>query len=154
MSDFKKAIQRIALSQPYSLGNQAYDMGRLTAVGKIAYDHMQEMKKTGKVLVDEFGRGGGNNIDNYYHALLQCRLAAMGEQEKGLALGEIKETFMDKPKKFLFAKYPWREIQKDSTKDLQNNEHGATIKLDNVNIPCEVLLDDKRTDNMRKKGIR
>jgi hypothetical protein len=154
MSDFKKAIQRIALRQPYSLGHQAQDMGRLAAVGKIAYDHMQEMNRVGDALVGEFGRGGGKNIDNYYHALLQCRLAAMGEQEKGLALGDMKETFMDKPNKLLRTKTPWNEIKKDSTKDLQNNEYGATIKLDNMNIPCEVLLDDKRTENMRKKGIR
>ena len=97
MSDFKKAIQRIALRQPYSLGYQAYDMGKLAAVSKIAYDHMQEMNKVGDALVKNFGRGEGKDIDNYYHALLQCRLAATGEQEKGLALGEIKETFLDKP---------------------------------------------------------
>lgn len=42
----------------------------------------------------------------------------------------------------------------DIKKDLKNNEYGSTMGTLYKNKSCLELLDDKRTENMRKMGIR
>ena len=131
-------------------------LGELAADTKIAYDYWQKMNQAGKQLVNTLGPGQGADIDNYYHPLLQCELAKISPQSRanGIVLGYAKEYLMDYPKKRFLQHQSHSEIMKDSRKDLQNNLYGSNLGYNNPNQSCEDLLDDRRTPNMRKLGIR
>jgi len=45
-------------------------------------------------------------------------------------------------------------ISADNQKDLQNNLYGSNLSYYNQSTSCEDLLNDRRTLNMRKLGIR
>lgn len=49
---------------------------------------------------------------------------------------------------------PLSEISADSQKDLQNNLYGRNFGYHHPDKSCLELLDDKRTQNMRKANIR
>lgn len=130
-------------------------LGELAADTQIAYDYWQQMKRTGRKLVNTYGSGQGNGIDNYYHPLLQCELAKISpaSRRNGIVLGYLKEYLMDYPSKRLGGQ-SHDEIMEDSIKDLQNNLYGSNLGYNNQNKSCTDLLDDKRTGNMRKLGIK
>jgi hypothetical protein len=139
-----------------SLYNFGQRIGEGIADAKLAYDYWQKMRQTGRRLVNTLGAGQGVGIDNYYHALLQCELAKISpfSQNLGLKLGYAKEYLMDYPMKSFIDKMEHNKIVGDGRKDLQNNIYGSNLGSDNPNISCERLLDDKRTENMRKLGIK
>ena len=141
---------------PESVWAKVKSIGELAADTKLAYDYLQKMKETGNQLVNTFGPGQGADIDNYYHPLLQCELAKISPTSRdwGLRLGYAKEYLMDYPKKRFLDHQSHNEIIKDSQKDLQNNLYGSNLGYNNPNRSCEDLLDDRRTPNMRKLGIR
>ncbi len=120
-----------------------------------AYDYYKQMNNTAKKLVNTFGKnvGAGNGIDNYYHPLLQCVLAQKGNNhaQNGIELGYWKEVWDYYRKK---GKMPEQEIYKDSFKDLQNNRYGSNLGKNNPDNDCRNLLEDRRTPNMKKLGIR
>lgn len=117
-----------------------------------AKNYYDKMNETGSKLVKKYGSGGGIDIDNYYHPLLQCVLAQKGplHAENGINLGYGKEVY-DFYKK---RKRPWPETSADSIKDLQNNRYGSKIGTENRNIDCRILLDNLRTRNMKNENIR
>ena len=45
------------------------------------------------------------------------------------------------------------ELISDINKDLKNNLYGATLGLKNKNADCRVLLNDRRTRNMKNENI-
>ena len=45
------------------------------------------------------------------------------------------------------------KLMSDINKDLKNNLYGAMLGLRNKNIDCRVLLDDRRTRNMKNENI-
>lgn len=145
-----------AVSTPQILFETSESLGELAADTKIAYDYWQKMKQTGKQLVETFGSGQGADIDNYYHPLLQCELGKISpeSQRNGIILGYAKEYLMDYPQKWFAQHQSYDEIMKDSRKDLQNNLYGSILGGNNPYTSCEKLLDDRRTPNMRKLGIR
>ncbi len=150
-------VQSITALNPISAGYQiGQKIGEFAADTKLAYDYWQKMNQTGNQLVTTFGSGQGADIDNYYHPLLQCELAKISPQSRnnGIALGYAKEYLMDYPKKRFLQHQSHDEIMKDSRKDLQNNLYGSNLGYNNPNRSCEDLLDDRRTPNMRKLGIR
>lgn len=132
------------------------DAGEFLADGVIALDHLNQMKDAGRKLVNMYGSGAGKDIDNYYHPLLQCQLAKISEKSRqnGLTLGRWKEDYWDYPKKVYIQKKPVKEVLADSEKDLQNNLYGSILGEENPYISCWELLDDRRTENMRKANIR
>lgn len=136
-----------------SLYNAGHKIGELAADAKIAYDYLQKMKQTGRKLVTTYGPNQGANIDNYYHPLLQCQLAKISPTSRdwGLRLGYAKEIWDYHKKK---GTMPMSEISADSRKDLQNNLYGSNLGYYNPNKSCWDMLDDRRTPNMRKLGIR
>ncbi len=144
------------MSVPKKIWETSESLGELAADTKIAYDYWQKMNQTGNQLVKTFGTGQGADIDNYYHPLLQCELAKISPESRrnGIALGYAKEYLMDYPKKRFWQHLDHNEIMEDSRKDLQNNLYGSNLGVNNPNISCEDLLDDRRTPNMRKLGIR
>lgn len=135
--------------------NLGYQLGNFAADGKIAWDHLQEMKRANQNLVTRYGKGAANGTDNYYHALLQCHLAQMGDNDRrnGILLGKMKEYLMDYPIKRI-AGQSHQEIMSDSTKDLNNNGYGSNIGYTHKNRSCVDLLDHMRTENMKNAGIR
>lgn len=141
-----------ALRAPY---DAAKDSGEFLAAGKISYDRLVDMKKTGKKLVGKYGKnvGAGDGIDNYYHPLLQCELSRISPESElfGITLGNLKEIgdYFLKTAKLK----PQKEIVSDSKKDLQNNMYGSNIGVMFRNIPCQTLLDNYRTRNMRYENI-
>ena len=150
-------FQGFSTFNPASIGyNIGQKIGELAADTKLAYDYWQKMNNTGKQLVNTYGSGQGADIDNYYHPLLQCELAKISPQSRanGIALGYAKEYLMDYPKKRFIQHQSHSETMKDSRKDLQNNLYGSNLGYNNPNKNCEDLLDDRRTPNMRKLGIR
>lgn len=136
-----------------SLYNAGHKIGELAADAKIAYDYLQKMKQTGRKLVTTYGPNQGADIDNYYHSLLQCQLAKISPTSRdwGLRLGYAKEIWDYHKKK---GTMPISEISADSRKDLQNNLYGSNLGYSNPNKSCWDMLDDRRTPNMRKLGIR
>ena len=136
-----------------SLYNAGHKIGELAADAKIAYDYLQKMKQTGRKLVTTYGPNQGADIDNYYHPLLQCQLAKISPTSRdwGLRLGYVKEIWDYHKKK---GTMPMSEISADSRKDLQNNLYGSNLGYNNPNKSCWEMLDDRRTPNMRKLGIR
>jgi hypothetical protein len=144
------------MSVPEQIWKAGESLGELAADTKIAYDYWQKMNQTGNQLVKTFGTGQGADIDNYYHPLLQCELAKISPESRrnGIALGYAKEYLMDYPKKRFWQGKSHNEIMEDSQKDLQNNLFGSNLGYYNPNTSCEDLLDDRRTPNMRKLGIR
>lgn len=136
-----------------SLYNAGHKIGELAADAKIAYDYLQKMKQTGRKLVTTYGPNQGADIDNYYHPLLQCQLAKISPTSRdwGLRLGYAKEIWDYHKKK---GTMPMSEISADSRKDLQNNLYGSNLGYNNPNKSCWDMLDDRRTPNMRKLGIR
>lgn len=144
------------MSVPKKIWETGEGLGELVADTKIAYDYWQKMNQTGDKLVKTFGTGQGANIDNYYHPLLQCELAKISPESRrnGIALGYAKEYLMDYPKKRFLQHYNHNEIMEDSKKDLQNNLYGSNLGYYNQSTSCEDLLNDRRTLNMRKLGIR
>ncbi|MBQ8464790.1 MAG: hypothetical protein IJ545_02135 [Alphaproteobacteria bacterium] len=143
------------MSVPEQIWKAGESLGELTADTKIAYDYWKKMKQTGNRLVKTFGSGQGADIDNYYHPLLQCELAKISPESRrnGIALGYAKEYLMDYPVKRITGQ-SHDEVMKDSQKDLQNNLYGSNLGYYNPNTSCEDLLDDRRTPNMRKLGIK
>ena len=157
MGNNNSIFQSFNTLNPASIGyNIGQKLGELAADTKIAYDYWQKMNQTGNQLVKTFGSGQGADIDNYYHPLLQCELAKISPQSRdnGIVLGYAKEYLMDYPKKRFLKHQSHSEIMKDSRKDLQNNLYGSNLGYNNPNRSCEDLLDDRRTPNMRKLGIR
>lgn len=138
-----------------SLYNKGEKIGEFAADAQIAYDYYNQMNDAGRKLVSTLGSGAGRDIDNYYHPLLQCQLAKISEDSKqnGLTLGEWKEVADFYKKKYIQGKSE-EEINKDSIKDLQNNIYGSILGDRNKLVSCLELLDDRRTENMRKMGIR
>lgn len=136
-----------------TIWNSGEAVGELAADAHIAYQYWDKMNKVGNTLVKKYGSGAANGIDNYYHPLLQCELARISpiSKEHGQRLGYFKEVYDYHNKK---GKKPYETIVSDMRKDLRNNLYGSNITDMYRNIPCEVLLDDKRTENMRKSGIR
>ncbi len=130
------------------------NIGEFSADTKIAYDYWQEMNETGKNLVKKYGKGAGKDIDNYYHPLLQCQLAKIDSmsQQNGILLGYMKEVwdYINKTKQG----YKQKDIIADSRKDLKNNKYGSTLGEIGLGLSCMELLNDRRTDNMRKENIR
>ena len=49
---------------------------------------------------------------------------------------------------------PMQTIISDSRKDLKNNLYGSNIGYNNPYKNCEDMLDEFRTENMRKENIR
>lgn len=143
------------MSVPEQIWKAGESLGELTADTKIAYDYWKKMKQTGNRLVKTFGSGQGADIDNYYHPLLQCELAKISPESRrnGIALGYAKEYLMDYPVKRITGQ-SHDEVMEDSQKDLQNNLYGSNLGYYNPSISCENLLDDRRTPNMRKLGIK
>ncbi len=143
------------MSIPEQIRKAGENLGELAADTKIAYDYWKKMKQTGNQLVKTFGSGQGADIDNYYHPLLQCELAKISPKSRrnGIALGYAKEYLMDYPVKRITGQ-SHDEIMEDSQKDLQNNLYGSNLGYYNPNTSCEDLLDDRRTPNMRKLGIK
>ena len=86
---------------------------------------------------------------------MQCELAKISPESRrnGIALGYVKEYLMDYPVKRLQGQSN-NEIMVDSYKDLQNNLYGSNLGYYNPSTSCEDLLDDRRTLNMRKLGIK
>lgn len=86
---------------------------------------------------------------------MQCELAKISPQSRdnGIALGYAKEGWDYLYKRFL-QRQAHDKIIIDSRKDLQNNLYGSNLGYNNHNVSCEDLLDDRRTPNMRKLGIR
>ena len=125
----------------------------MAADTQIAYDYWQQMKQTGRKLVNTYGSGQGNGIDNYYHPLLQCELAKISPASRdwGLRLGYAKEILDYHKKK---GTMPMSEISADSRKDLHNNFYGSNLGYYNPDKNCWEMLDDRRTPNMRKANIR
>ncbi len=159
MDDYEKDLRKAyinilesAVKVPYEA---ASNFGEFIADTQIAYDYYNQMKNAGNKLVATLGAGAGKDIDNYYHPLLQCQLAKISDKSKqnGLILGEWKEVADFYKKKYLQGKSE-EEINKDSIKDLQNNIYGSILGDRNKLKSCLELLDDKRTENMRKMGIR
>lgn len=116
-----------------------------------AFKYWREIHRTGDELVKAFGKGvkAAEGIDNYYHPLLQCVIAQKGSDhvKNGLALGYLKEMvdeYFDSDGK----------ITSDNIKDLQNNRYGSILGKRNPDADCRDLLEDRRTPNMRKLGIR
>ncbi len=111
------------------------------------------MDRIGKKLVDNFGRGAGNGIDDYYHPLLQCHLAQMGSQsqQNGIVLGYGKEAYDYIVKRIRGMKHG--DIITDSSKDLRNNEYGSINGARNPDKPCVELLSHLRTRNMQRKNF-
>ena len=136
-----------------TIWNSGEAVGELAADAHIAYQYLDKMNKAGDMLVKKYGSGAANGTDNYYHPLLQCELARISptSKEYGLRLGYLKEVYDFHNKK---GKKPYKTIVSDMRKDLQNNLYGSNITDIYSSIPCEVLLDDKRTKNMRKAGIK
>ena len=136
-----------------SLYNTGHKIGELAAAAQIAYDYLQKMKQTGRKLVTTYGPNQGADIDNYYHPLLLCQLAKISPTSRdwGLRLGYAKEIWDYHKKK---GTMPMSEISADSRKDLQNNLYGSNLGYYNPNKSCWEMLDDRRTPNMRKLGIR
>lgn len=128
-------------------------LGELVAAIQIAKSYYDKMNNVGKRLVDMYGKGQGADIDNYYHPLLQCELAKISPTSRdwGIRLGYAKELW-DYYKKI--GHQSALEISTDSKKDLQNNLYGSNIGYNHLNKSCEELLDDKRTENMRKANIK
>ena len=135
--------------------NFGYQFGLFAADGAIAWQHLQEMKRANQELIKKYGRGAANGTDDYYHALLQCHLAQMRDEDKrnGIFLGYVKEYPYDYVKK-RFQGQSHEQVIKDSTKDLNNNAYGSNIGYTNPDRPCVDLLDHMRTENMRNAGIR
>lgn len=132
-----------------------YEIGRMFADAKIAYDHLQDMKNTNRKLIKKYGKGAANGTDDYYHPLLQCHLAQMSDDDRvnGILLGILKEYALDYPKKRLSGQ-SHENIMADSIKDLKNNSFGSKIGYYNRNRPCVDLLEGLRIENMRKENIR
>ena len=127
-------------------------IGELAADANIAYRHWKDMNRTGKKLVNKYGSNAAANIDDYYHSLLQCQLAKISpvSRKYGLALGYGKEIYdYYKKKNHMFP----NELIKDMQKDLHNNIYGSNIGKKYRNKPCQELLDEFRTENMRQEKI-
>ncbi len=135
------------------LYNMASKAGEALADAHIAYKHLNEMKQTGRELVKKYGSGAGADIDNYYHPLLQCQLAKISPRSRdyGLRLGYAKEIYDYNKKKSIM---PMDILVDDMRKDLYNNLYGSNLGYYNPDVPCWELLDDRRTENMRKANIR
>ena len=136
---------------PYTAVN---NLGEFVADGKIAYDYWKAMTDTNKKLIKKYGKnvGAADGTDNYYHPLLQCALARISPESEvnGITLGNIKEVadFIRKiPSKKL------KDIINDGKKDLQNNSFGSNISDMFRYIPCETLLNNQRTGNMKNENI-
>ena len=111
-----------------------------------------DMNRTGKKLVNKYGSNAAANIDDYYHSLLQCQLAKISpvSRKYGLALGYGKEIYDYYKKKNHMSS---NELIKDMQKDLHNNIYGSNIGKKYRNKPCQELLDEFRTENMRQEKI-
>ena len=129
------------------------NLGELAADAQIAYQHYNKMNDVGKKLVEKYGTGQADGIDNYYHALLQCKLAQISPTSRdwGLRMGYGKEIYDYHKKK---DHMPMQTIIADSRKDLKNNLYGSNIGYYNQYKNCEDMLDELRTENMRKENIR
>jgi len=156
LSQKAKDISTIAKNTSDKIYSKIENIGELAADTKLAYDYWKKMRKTGNQIVNTLGSGQGADIDNYYHPLLQCELAKISPQsrENGIALGYAKEYLMDYPFKKIIKKQKHDVIMEDSRKDLKNNLYGSNLGRDNLDKSCEELLDDRRTKNMKKLGIR
>lgn len=131
----------------------AHDVGEFVADSQIAYQYKREMDDTGRKLVKQYGSGQGADIDNYYHALLQCELAKISpkSQRSGIWLGYGKEGY-----DYLKKRYDGmdeEEIIADMEKDLQNNLYGSRLGAGNKHKSCRKMLKRKRTKRMRDAGI-
>ena len=69
----------------------------------------------------------------------------------GLRMGYGKEIYDYHKKK---GNMPMQTIIADSQKDLKNNLYGSNMGYNNPNQSCENMLDEFRTENMRKENIR
>ena len=129
------------------------NLGELAADAQIAYQHYNKMNDVGKKLVEKYGTGQADGIDNYYHALLQCKLAQISPTSRdwGVRMGYGKEIYDYHKKK---DHMPMQTIIADSRKDLKNNLYGSNIGYYNQYKNCEDMLDELRTENMRKENIR
>ena len=129
------------------------NLGELAADAQIAYQHYNKMNNVGKQLVKKYGPNQADGIDNYYHALLQCKLAQISPTSRdwGLRMGYGKEIYDYYKKK---GNMPMQTIISDSRKDLKNNLYGSNIGYNNPYKNCEDMLDEFRTENMRKENIR
>ena len=141
-----------ALFNDFVNPKSAYDDYRLAAAKK------KEMENAGEKLVGLYGRGAGADIDNYYHALLQCLLAQKGKESQmnGLAMGFLKEHLYDRYKKSssINGNMSREDFNADVKKDLKNNEFGSIIGEHNKAKSCYDLLDFLRTQRMRDANIR
>ena len=117
----------------------------------LAYKRLNDLHETGKRLVNKYGSGAGNGIDNYYHSLLHCELGQKGHKKISEVLGDLREAY-DYNKKVYLKGMP-EEVIKDSIKDLTNNEKGYILGAENPSADCRFLLDDKRTRRMKDEGI-
>ena len=131
-------------------------IGEFIADSQIAYEHLKEMKKTNAKLIDKYGKftGAADGTDDYYHPLLQCNLSKISPKSRsiGLFLGYGKEVY-DCLKKKIIGNMSDKDIVKDSIKDLKNNYYGSRLGAINSNKSCRELLDDKRTEKMRKNNL-
>ncbi len=129
-------------------------IARLNNDINLAYKYKKKMDNTARELVSKYGRnvGAGDNIDEYYHPLLQCVLSQKGLESSfnGLVAGYLKEGYDYIKKKSKMSK---DELISDINKDLKNNLYGAMLGLKNKNADCRVLLNDRRTRNMKNENI-
>lgn len=66
---------------------------------------------------------------------------------------ENKATNAEYMEYILAEPYVKDELISDINKDLKNNLYGAMLGLKNKNADCRVLLNDRRTRNMKNENI-
>lgn len=136
------------VNAPYSVSK---DIGKMVATGMLLKNEMENMKKAGREMVNEFGPNAADGHDNYYHALAQCYAARNGLSDGliGLGGGALKEV-ADYVKKTWKNELTQGEILNDNLKDTGNNIRGFLKGL--TGQSCLESIDPMRTENMRKGG--
>lgn len=153
MVDVKEIVDNIF--DKYGPNIPGYESGRFSAIAKIAYDHWRDMNRTNDRLIAKYGKGAATGTDDYYHPLMQCQIAKLGDIERfmGLWQGHLKEFPVDYINKRWIKEKPEEEVVNDAGKDLTNNLYGSIMGDMNRNIPCYKLLGPLRPENMKNEEI-
>ena len=112
---------------------------------KILNDNQIKLENEGRRLVQQYGSGAANGLDNYYHRLGMCEVGQrVGKGDimaptKGFSLGMLKEAY-DIYNKSVVGDMPWSESMQDSYKDMKNNMEGLSWGLNNPYKDCRVWL--------------
>lgn len=140
-----------------ALEQKAFDVLQVFPEYLILVKNKAKMEKTGKMLVNEFGSGAANGIDNLYHRRGMYEISQeinngnIFSPAIGLSLGYSKE-FIDILKKYSKGQ-PLKEILIDSFKDLGNNWDGLISGADgkNKSVPSRDYYQDFDFKLNRKK---